>query len=202
MTIIEEIKAAAKDSFVPIVRDDTLDALIRLICKKKPQKILEIGTAVGYSGIKMLENSNATLTTIEKNEGRANEASKNFERSGLTNRVNLICGDAAEVLSDLTKKEEKFDLIFLDGPKGQYIKYLPFLKQLLLGGGTIFADNVGLLGLVEHSEKVNHKNRTMVRNMQAFLKQITEDEDFETQIFDIDDGYAICNKKQKNDRNI
>ena len=105
------------------------------------------------------------------------------------------------MLSDLVQSSQKFDLIFLDGPKGQYIKYLPFLKQLLNEGGVIFADNVGLLGLVANQEKVNHKNRTMVRNMQSFLNEIQTDSDFNSNIYDIDDGYAVIQKIQKNDRN-
>ncbi|MBQ8792607.1 MAG: O-methyltransferase, partial [Clostridia bacterium] len=178
----------------------TLLAMLDKIKIVQPKRILEIGTAVGYSALNMLVVSSAEVTTIEKDVARAQQARENFLEAKVGERVKLINGDAIEVLERLTKERETFDFIFLDGPKGQYIKYLPLILQLLTDDGVIFADNVGLLGLVADSEKVTHKNRTMVRNMQAFLQQVKDNKELKTEIFDIDDGYAIIQKIQKNDR--
>ena len=193
--IIKQIKEDAKESLVPIVRDKTLCHIKKLIEQTKPAHILEIGTAVGYSGLEMLHSGAKKLTTIEKNEDRFISALKNFERAGVSNAVRALNGDAIDMLKLLEEEGERFEFVFLDGPKGQYIKYLPIIKKLLTGGGILFADNVGVLGLVAHSELVTHKNRTMVRNMQAFLNEVQNDGSFDTEIFDIDDGYAICRKK-------
>ncbi|MBQ8444531.1 MAG: O-methyltransferase [Clostridia bacterium] len=200
LDVIKKIKTTAKENFVPIVRDETLLAMLDKIKIVQPKRILEIGTAVGYSALNMLVVSSAEVTTIEKDVARAQQARENFLEAKVGERVKLINGDAIEVLERLTKERETFDFIFLDGPKGQYIKYLPLILQLLTDDGVIFADNVGLLGLVADSEKVTHKNRTMVRNMQAFLQQVKDNKELKTEIFDIDDGYAIIQKIQKNDR--
>lgn len=193
--IINKIKDNAKENFVPIVRASTLQTLVNLAKERNAERILEIGTATGYSALNLLANTTASITTIEKNEERFTEALANFEMAGVRQRVEAICGDAQKVLEELAQKGEKFDFVFLDGPKGQYIRYFPPIKKLLSSGGVLFADNVGLLGLVENSQKVTHKNRTMVRNMQSFLDAISHDEEFQTQIFDIDDGYLIAEKK-------
>ncbi|MBO5394555.1 MAG: O-methyltransferase [Clostridia bacterium] len=193
--IIAQIKADAKANFVPIVRDQTLEALKNLVAELKPSKVLEIGTAVGYSALNMLAKCDCHITTIEKNEQRYQQAQTNFEKAGVSGQVSLLNGDAMDVLQNLDLRGEKFELVFLDGPKGQYIKYLPIIKRLLAANGTIFADNVGLHGLVGHEELVTHKNRTMVRNMQAFLDEVQRDADFDTSIFEIEDGYAIISLK-------
>jgi len=199
--IIDNIKKDAKQNLIPIVRDNTLNAMLELIKLSKPNKILEIGTAVGYSALNMLECSKAQVTTIEKDENRAKQAQENFKKANLCDRVTLYNDDAIVVLSQLCENNEKFDFVFLDGPKGQYIKYLPYILTLLNENGYVFADNVGLLGLVADKEKVNHKNRTMVRNMQAFLQSVTTDERLFTKVYAEDDGYAIIQKITKNDRN-
>ncbi|MBE7074313.1 MAG: O-methyltransferase [Clostridiales bacterium] len=192
--IICSIKASAKENFVPIVRDNTLDVMLELIEKTQPKRILEIGTAVGYSALNMLARCDGDIVTIEKNEDRARQAQSNFKQALVEERVKLLEGDALDVLNGLNEEGEMFDFVFLDGPKGQYIRYLPVILKMLNDGGIIFADNVGLLGLVADSEKVNHKNRTMVRNMQAFLTAVKTDTSLNTEIFDIDDGYAIIQK--------
>lgn len=198
--IIEEIKQKARENLVPIVRDKTLNHLNQITATIQPKKVLEIGTAVGYSGLNMLHYGAKHLTTIEKNDERYSSALQNFEMADVKTRVRAIKGDAIDVLQNLKEEDEKFDLVFLDGPKGQYIRYLPFIKELLADGACLFADNVGVLGLVEHAELVTHKNRTMVRNMQAFLKDIQNDDSLSVEIFDVDDGYAVCYYNQKNDR--
>lgn len=192
---IEKVKLHAKENFVPIVRDKTLEKII-LLCKENGFKnALEIGTATGYSGLNILSVV-AYLTTIEKNEQRFKEAENNFIEAGVKPKVTQYLGDAEEILKQLSIQDQKFDFVFLDGPKGQYIKYLPYITTLLTGGGILFADNILVCGLLNDEKRVNHKNRTMVRNMQKFIEQIKNSKEYETEIFEIEDGFAIC-KKQK-----
>lgn len=188
---ILKIKEKALQNHVPIVRDKTIQCIIDILKNSNICSILEIGTAVGYSGIVMLANSQASLTTIEKNEDRVKEAQINFKSCGLVDRVTQIQGDAQEEIEKLVLSKSKFDFIFLDGPKGQYIKYYPFLKQLLNQKGVLFADNILVGGLLEDETRVNHKNRAMVRNMKLFLKTLQNDIDFDTKLYKIDDGFSI-----------
>lgn len=193
MEDLEEIKRYAKENFVPIVRDKTAEKL----CEQAQncQNILEIGTAIGYSGLLMLTCSQANLDTIEKDEERAHLAQENFKKFGYQARVKLYNEDAFTVLERLAEQNKKYDLVFLDGAKGQYIKYLPLIKRLLSGGGTLFADNINLLGLVKGEEKVPHKYRSMVNNLRKFTKVIESDPDFVCNFYDIDDGFVICKLK-------
>ena len=189
--VIEEVKVKAKENFIPIVRDKTLQELLKLVKEKQPKTILEIGTATGYSALNMLNVCDGKIIGVEKNDDRADEAQENFKKAGVKERIVVVTYDALNVLQDLVQCKEKFDFIFLDGPKGQYIRYFPLIKQILNIEGILFADNVGVLGLVDDKTKVTHKNRTMVRNMQTFLDTLQADEDFETTIYHIDDGYAV-----------
>lgn len=191
---MDKLKASALENFIPIVRDRTANYLIEECKKVEPKRILEIGTAIGYSGLLMLQATQADLVTIEKNEERYKQAQENFKQYGLLSRVTLLLGDALEKLEQLKKNGEKFDFIFLDGPKGQYIKYLPYLKEMLNKNGVMFTDNIDLQGLLDSPEKVTHKNRTMVNNMKKFLFEIQNDEELRTEIFHIDDGFSITKK--------
>ena len=192
---MEELKNFAKENFIPIIRDETLKYLLETckICNAK--RILEIGTAIGYSGICMLQSTDASLVTIEKNEERANQALTNFKKYGLDKKVELRLGDALVELEKLAKEKRKFEFIFLDGPKGQYFRYYPFLKEMLTGGGTMFVDNVDLLGLIDSPEKVTHKNRAMFNNMKKFISMVENDDEVEKKFYHIDDGFCICTKK-------
>ncbi len=193
MEYLEKIKSVAKENHIPIIKDDGCDFLIEFCKQQKPKKILEIGTAVGYSGSMMLLNCpNSVLTTIEINEQSFNMAKNTFLILNLTDRVNQILGDAKNVIKKLN---EKYDLIFLDGPKGQYVFYYEDLKKLLNKGGYILADNVYFHGLVKGPEFVKHKLRTIVVNLRKFILTIQNDNEVETQILDKGDGIAIIKKK-------
>ena len=193
MEYLEKIKNEARENHIPIIKDDGCDFLIAFLKQQKPKKILEIGTAVGYSGSMMLLNClDSSLTTIEINEQSFNIAKNTFKELGLTNRVNQILGDAKNVIKQLN---EKFDLIFLDGPKGQYIFYYEDLKKLLNNGGCIIADNIYFHGLVNGPEFVKHKLRTIVVNLRKFIKIIQSDNEVKTKILDKGDGIAIIKKK-------
>ena len=190
----KEIKS--RDDYMPFIRDESAKVLFDICQKEKPKNILEIGTAVGYSALLMLEGAkDAFITTIEKDNERAQQAMTNFEKNGVKERVDLIVGDAGEVLPQLEDEGKEFDLIFLDGPKGQYLRYLPHLKKMLCKGGLLVADNVLLHGWVKGEEFVKHKHRSMVVNLRKFLKCLEEDHDFDSKLLEIEDGMTISRKK-------
>jgi predicted O-methyltransferase YrrM len=193
---MEEIIQYAKENFVPIVRPKTLELLLSTIRKNKTQKILEIGTAIGYSGSQMLLNSEATLTTIEKNEKMFEVSKNNFERLGLSSRVTQINGDAKEVLQQLVDNNERYDFIFLDGPKGQYLGYLPLLNELLKVNGIIFADDVLFRGLVQGNDWPRHRIRTLVLNLRKYLEEVQKPP-FVSEIIDLEDGVCITTKGEE-----
>lgn len=194
MEILEEIYAYAKENHIPIVRDITKDYLIEEVKQSKPNSILEIGTAIGYSGSLMLLNSNAKLVTLEKNETSFEIAKSNFEKLGLTDRVEQILGDAMETLQELVKQGRTFDFIFLDGPKGQYFRYLQIIKHLVKSGSVIFADNVEYFGMVK-SNVYPHRKKTIVVSLQNYLNEVENSPSFETKVYDIDDGFSITKVK-------
>lgn len=193
--MFEEIEKYAKKNFIPIIRPKSRQILMDEVKKTSPSKILEIGSAIGYSGLCMLFASSASLVTIEKDEGRANMARQNFERYNVAERVQLINDDALKVLTNLAEEGLQFDFVFLDGPKGQYHKYLPLLTKLLVKGGTLFADNVSVMGLVDSTEPIAHKHRTMVVNMRKFLSDVSSSTQFESQILKVEDGILIAKRK-------
>lgn len=187
----EEMLLYARKNWVPVLRDQSADFLCGLIKDKQPKKILEIGTCIGYSGILMLQNSESSfLITIEKDSEKAKEAKKNFTEANLQERVKVINADAGEYIEELVSFDEHFDFIFLDGPKGQYINYLPGLKKMLNKKGVLVADDIFYHGLVKEGYP-KHKHRTIVFRLREFIEKITTDEDFETTILDIEDGISV-----------
>ena len=189
--------AYARENHIPVLLDDTAKLLYSKINNQNPKNVLEIGTAIGYSGTLILNASNCKLTTIEKDEASFNLAKHHFEKFGLTNRVNQILGDALEELNNLVKLNKKFDFIFLDGPKGQYIKYLPILKQLLNNGGVLFADNVFFKRMIFIEGTIPHRKRTIVVNLRKFLETVKTDNNFyNVEILDVGDGVLIANYKE------
>ena len=192
--MLENLEKFARENYIPVLLDDTKELLINTIHQVNPQKILEIGTAIGYSGTIMLKNSNAILTTIDIDEKNIQLARNTFHENGLDSRVNQLIGDAKNVLPTLTGT---FDFIFLDGPKGQYIHYLPYLEKLLNKNGVLFADNVLYKGLVKSEEFIPHKKRTIVVNLRKYLQMVENTEKFDTKVYTIGDGVAITKLKTK-----
>lgn len=191
--MITDIKAYAEYNRIPIMRDQTIDYLIKFISSIQPKKILEIGTAIGYSGIIMLKNTyNSSLTTIELNEDRAEIARDNFIENKLDDRVEIIIGDCNEIIPMI---ETKYDFVLLDGPKGHYYELLPYLKNIINVNGGIFADNIMYMGLIKGNRVVPRKHRTIINSIRNFINDITSDNRFETELIDIEDGMIKAIKR-------
>ena len=190
---LAQLEKFARERYIPVMLDDTKELLFETVSRAQPKRILEIGTAIGYSGIVMLTACpTATLNTVELDEQTAALARKNFDEFGVGNRVNVFVGDAREIVRLLTGS---YDFIFLDGPKGQYEVFLPYLTDLLEVGGTLVCDNVLYKGLVEHvPENKRHKHITVARNMHAFLHDITNNPRYDTVLHRIGDGVTVSIK--------
>lgn len=190
---ISAIEAFARKNYIPVMLDDTKQLLFDTVQKAAPQNILEIGTAIGYSGIIMLTACpSAKLNTIEMDENNARMAKQNFAEAGVSGKVNLFLGDARQIVPLLTGQ---YDFIFMDGPKGQYVKFFPYLFDLLKTGGTLVCDNVLYKGLVEHvPEDKRHKHITVARNMHEFLDELLADKRLSTTLYRIGDGVTISTK--------
>ncbi len=199
MESIFELKKDAIERHIPIILDDTLEMITRYIHKREEEgiyvnKILEIGTAIGYSSICFTEllNQYGSIDTIERDPEMIKEAKENIKfinedekYSGKS--INLIEGDAAEII---TKLNDKYDMIFIDANKSKYTTYLQEGLRLLKPNGIIFADNVLYKGYVM-SDYNKHKQRTAVRHLREFIKMIQEDETLSSEILEIGDGLAI-----------
>ena len=192
--MFEEIEKYAQENFIPIIRPLSRQLLCEQVKNLNPKKILEIGTAIGFSGLLLLKSSKAFLTTIEKDQHRAEIAKNNFKKYGVEDRVKLICDDAMNVLKSFANNNEKFDFVFLDGPKGQYYRYLPMLAKILNKDGVVFADYVFLHGLVKSNLPIPHKSRSMVNNMRKYLLLLEKSNCFDSKVLDVEDGIAISRK--------
>ena len=182
-------RLAALERGIPVADDETLQFLLVTLSMKKPERILEIGTAVGLSGVAMLGACPAAkLTTIELEEERYIEAKANFSEFGVTERVTAHLGDAGEILAMM---DGKFDFVFLDGPKAQYEKYLFDLKRLMKPGALLFADDVLLYGWVSGEEPTPQKRHSIVEKIRSYLEVVTADEDFITSVVNVGDGVAL-----------
>ena len=190
---LEKIKQKAIQEHIPIIMDETLEVIEKYINKNKPNRILEIGTAVGYSAICFSEflAPNGKIDTIERELDRIKQAKENFEKVGVKDKINLFEGDAIEILPNL---DNKYDMIFIDAAKGKYPFFLENSIRMLNDKGIIFADNILYKGYVM-SDYNKHKQRTAVRNLREYIKNITENKDFNTEILEVGDGLAVSIKK-------
>lgn len=180
---------------VPIIRKEMGNLLKVLLQLVQPERILEVGTAVGYSSILMSENmpEKCTITTIENYDKRIPVAKKNFKRAGKEDVITLIEGDALEVLKIL---EGPYDFIFMDAAKGQYINYLPDVKRVLRKGGLLISDNILQEGeIVESRYAVTRRNRTIHTRIREYVYELTHSEDFVTSIVPIGDGITLSVKQ-------
>lgn len=185
----------AEENFVPIIRPNSAKFLHDFVKNNNIKSVFEVGTAIGFSGTIMLNAGVESLLTVDINEKSLAVAENTFSKLGYKGNVKIINNDAKVVIRALVDTNRKFDMIFLDGAKGQYIYYLPSLVSLLNEGGYIFADNVLLQGMVESEEKIPHRKRTMVVNLRKYLDSVFNDNRFESKLIRIEDGISISKYK-------
>ena len=193
--IIEEIEKEALESYVPIIRKETQSFLKVLLEMKKPLRILEVGTAVGFSALLMSEYmpEDAHITTIENYEKRIPVAKENFKRAKKEEMITLLEGDALEIMKTL---DGPYDFIFMDAAKGQYVYYMPEAIRLLSEGGVLLSDNVLQDGdVIESRFAVERRNRTIHSRMREYLYELKHDERLLTSIVPLGDGIALSVKK-------
>lgn len=190
---LEKIKEKALQDHIPIIMDDTLEVMAKYLEKEKPQRILEIGTAVGYSAICFTEflNEGGVIDTIEREKERVAEAKENIKKAEVENMINIYEGDAIEILPTLN---EKYDAVFIDAAKGKYPFFLKEALRMINKNGIIFADNILYKGYVM-SDYNKHKQRTAVRNLREYIKEVSENPNLETEILEVGDGLAISKIK-------
>lgn len=186
-----QIERSARERYIPVILDEGRDELIALVKRLQPRRILEIGTAIGYSGTLMLLCAkDAVLDTIELLKERQTEALQNFEHFGVAERVNSYLGDANQLLPQVISGNI-YDLVFIDGPKSKYGEYLDMVLPSIAKGGYVFCDNVTFRGMVPGDKKPPHKYRTIVVGLRKFLDKIQNNPDFRTEIKQKGDGIAI-----------
>ena len=194
---LEEIRAEAKRNYIPIIKRDTENFLKFVLKMQNPGSILEIGCAVGYSAAVMLENSDADIVTVEKMPERVEEAKRNIKYADFESRVSILEGDAGEILKSLADKGEKFDFIFMDAAKAQYITWLPIVKKLLKESGMIFSDNCLQEGdLAESSFAIRKRDKTIHKRMREYIYLLLHDETLESWIFSIGDGVLLSRSRR------
>ena len=189
---LEKIKQKALEEHIPIIMDDTLEVIEKELTKSKPKRLLEIGTAVGYSAICFTEflAEDGVIDTIEREHDRVVQARENIKKAEVEDKINIIEGDAVEVLPTL---DNKYDAIFIDASKGKYPFFLKEALRMLADNGIILADNVLYKGYVM-SDYNKHKQRTAVRNLREFLAELQQNDELETEILEVGDGLAIARK--------
>jgi len=192
--ILKEIEEYAAKNYVPIVHKEVVALLKVITSVSQSKKILEIGTAIGYSAIVLCQATgrNGHITTIERNEDRVREAKLNIKKLGMDDNIQIIQGDAMEVLDFL---DEEYDLIFLDGAKGHYKEILERSIDLLKCGGVLIADNILFKGMVANDDLVVRRKRTIVNRMRDYLEYICNHPRLDTSIIPIGDGVTISYKK-------
>ena len=192
MKEIEQIKKYALENHIPIIMDDTLFEVNKILDEIKPQKILEIGTAIGYSAIRFSKYlaQDGIIDTIERDEERIQQAIQNIRDLKLEDKINILQGDALEILPTLTGP---YDVVFIDAAKGKYPIFLQEALRMLKINGIIIADNILYKGYVM-SDYNKHKQRTAVRGLRQFLKDLEENPNIETKILEVGDGLVISKK--------
>ena len=193
MKIDETIKQSGKEHGVPISLDDTLSFICKTINENNCKSVLEIGTAIGFGSITIAENTTCEfIDTLEIDKDRYLQAQKNVEAHNLTDKINLHLIDAMDYLKSTTKT---YDFIYLDGPKGQYINYLPHILKILKKGGILVADNLNFHGMVTGAIPISKGCRAMIKGLKKYIATITTHPALITQILPIGDGLGYSIKK-------
>ena len=187
---LQKIKQKALEEHIPIIMDETLEVIEKYLEENnKPKKILEIGTAVGYSAICFTQilDEDGVIDTIERDAQRVKEARENIKKAEVEDKINIYEGDAVEILPTL---DNKYDVVFIDAAKGKYPFFLKEALRMINKNGIIFADNILYKGYVM-SDYNKHKQRTAVRNLREYIKEVSENPNLETEILEVGDGLAI-----------
>ncbi|MBQ3163908.1 MAG: O-methyltransferase [Lachnospiraceae bacterium] len=198
---LEELEKYSRETNVPIIRPQMQSLLKFLLAWGKPTKILEVGTAIGFSALLMSEYApeGCHITTIEKYEKRIPLARENFRKAGKEEKITLLEGDATEILAEL---DGEFDMIFMDAAKGQYINFMPDILRLLAPGGLLVSDNILQDGdIVESKYAVIRRNRTIHNRMREYLYALTHHDELETVILPVADGVTLSVKKSGGNTN-
>jgi predicted O-methyltransferase YrrM len=190
---IKEMERYAEANNVPIIERDSINFVNKYIQMNNVKKILELGTAIGYSAILMASASeDVEITTIERDEKRYLEAVKNVNKVGYDKRIEIVLNDALEV----NLAGHKYDLIFIDAAKGQYIKFFEKFENYLNPGGVIITDNLKFHGLVNNKEKIESRNvRGLVTKIEKYIEFLKENDEFVTRFYDIGDGLSVSFRK-------
>ena len=188
-----KIKEKALEEHIPIIMDDTLEVIAKILTEIKPKNILEIGAAVGYSAMCFSEylQDGGKIDTIERDEERILQAKENFVKVGVEDKIKLYEGDAVEILPTLSGN---YDVVFIDAAKGKYPFFLEQALRMLNDKGVIIADNVLYKGYVM-SDYNKHKQRTAVRNLREYIARVNEDANLDTEILEVGDGLAVSYKR-------
>lgn len=191
---IEDIENYAKENGVPIMEHDGIEFLTKYVREHNVKKILEIGTAIGYSAIRMtMMDKDITVTTIERDKERYDEAIKNIEAFNLEDKINAIYGDALEV--EITGY---YDLIFIDAAKAQSIKFFQKYEKNLNDNGTIITDNINFHGLTFTDDKIDSRNvRQLIRKIKTYLEWLDNNKEYDSKYVDIGDGLMISKRNNK-----
>lgn len=193
MGSLKEIEKYAKDNNIPIMQKDGIKFLEEYIKENNIKKILEIGSAIGYSAIKMaLIDRNIKITTIERDEERYKEAIKNIDKLHLNNQIEIILKDALDI-----EIKDKYDLIFIDAAKSQYIKFFEKFEKNLNDNGAILTDNLSFHGLVENPGLTNNRNtKQLVKKIKNYIDYLITNDKYDTKFYSLGDGISVSRRKQ------
>lgn len=194
--LLEEIEAEAQRTFVPVIRKETQQLLKLLLTMNCPKRILEVGTAIGFSALLMeyFNPAPCRITTIENYEKRIPIAKANFLRAGKENVIELLEGDAGQILKELT---DSYDFIFMDAAKGQYLHWLPQILRRMDEGAVLFSDNVLQDGdILESRFAVQRRDRTIHARMREYLYELKHRPELETSVVPVGDGVALSVKRR------
>ncbi|KGM96169.1 methyltransferase [Clostridium novyi A str. 4552] len=196
--VLKELQEFAIKEKVPIVQEEVANFLKFMIISNRPKKILELGTAIGYSSILMniASNGQCEITTIERDEKMIDIAKNNIKKYGFDNKINILQGDCLEILPSI---EDEFDLIFMDAGKGHYNHFLPHCMRMLKKDGMIIADNVLFRGMVATNELVKRRKITIVKRMRSYLEMVSSDKNLITSVIPMGDGIAITTRRNINE---
>lgn len=189
---LEELRAYAEERKIPIMRRTAAQILKTMVAVKQPQRLLEFGTAIGYSGCVMLSSCNGRLTTVESDEQSYFVAAENFKMAGFADRVTQALGDANE---EIEKLSGTFDFVFLDYAKAQYVRLLPHILRRLEPGGVLVADNVLFRGYISGEERRKRRFVTIVKRMREFLETLATDPSVTTSVLPVCDGMSVSVKE-------